>query len=280
MHERLKINEIDPRTIFKTDPEGNLLPEGGASKIDKRYEGLIEEIKTKIIELLGTENIVSIYVSGSVATGTADANSDIDIRIIMKERMGEELELSKKQQIKAQIEKRGLVTKIDISFASVAELVGAKPSFRKRFIHKLLSVCVYGEDLNSQLPNFKADKRTAVKLSDNIRSKVDETMEKLRTREDPIEIKNACRWIMKMILRNSFLLVIDNEKKFTISLDTMAKLFKKHFPQKSAPIEQVLDLCNNPTDDKKKIAQILADYAPWLVEQLEILKSSYQKPSL
>src|SRR3989344_3503683 len=148
MPEELNKNEINPKTILKTDSDGNLVPEGNASKINWRYEKIINEIKIKIIELLGTKNIVSIYVSGSVATGIADTNSDIDIRIIMKERMKKEVELSKRQEIKTQFKKKKLDTKIDISFASVVELIGKKSSFRKQFIHKLLSVCVYGEDLN------------------------------------------------------------------------------------------------------------------------------------
>ncbi len=254
--ERQNTNEIDPKTIFKTDVNGNLLPEGSVSSIESRYGEIIEKIKEKYIELLGSENILSIYVSGSVARGATDKNSDIDTFVVVKEKMSEEAMSSLRKEIKSSVSKKSLVLKIDIDFVLIGELLSGK-NFRKQFTAKLLSACVYGQDLSPQLPNFKADVETAKRLAVNIQKIVDKAKQMLSEKETSTDVKLTCRWVMKMILRNSFFVVMGREKKFTNSLDTMAKLFTKNFPQKSGSMDEILHLCNEPTDDKSKIEKIL-----------------------
>jgi len=264
--------EIDQKTIFKQDEAGNLLPEGNISKIDSRYEELINEIKLKILGLIESNNILSIYVTGSIAMGTTNENSDIDVLVISKANIDDNKKESIIQTIKKDVRKKGLVVKIDVSIVSEDELEKQK-HIRKQFIIKLLSACVYGEDISSKLPGFKADKETAKKLCINIEKIVNQAKEVLSENEDPNTIKKRCRWIMKMILRNTFLLTLDHEKKFTTSLDTMARLSKKYFPDKSNQIDMVFNLCNNPTDNKKEILRVLDSSTPWLTEQINSLRN-------
>jgi predicted nucleotidyltransferase len=275
MPEGLNTNEIDPKTIFKCDAQGNLLPEGNISNIETRYQELIDEIKEKFIKLIGAQNIVSIYVSGSIARGATGANSDMDMFVVVGENINidEQKAKSLQQQTRREVRKKELVSKIDVGFVSISELIGENTSFGRQFITKLLSACVYGEDLSSKLPNFKADEETARKRSMDVQTLVDKARRILKERERSANTKKTCRWIMKIILINSFYLVLGREKKYTNSPETMAKLFKNHFPQKSKIIEQVLNLFNNPTDDKSEIEEVLNDFTPWLAEQVEILKN-------
>lgn len=269
-----KIEQIDPKTLFKKDSNGYLLPEGKESNIISPWKEVVGKVKNVYLDTYGDE-IVSIYVSGSVARGVPGKLSDLDTFAILKRDVSEEENSNFSKKVYQELDpNKNTLPKLDSRLLPLSSIIGDNADFRDQFILKLLSAPVYGEDLAHKLPNFKADKDTAKKLMGNSNKSIQRAKEIFQNTDDPSRIKNICRWIMKKFMKNCFYPIMAKEEVYTNSPETALILFSKYFPEKTQVMKQVYDLCNEPSASKEEIIKVIDEISPWLNDQVEKLRKS------
>jgi predicted nucleotidyltransferase len=259
---------IDSKTLFKKDEEGNLLPEGHIDNLKSPWKEVVEKIKDSYLEKFGNQ-IISIYASGSVARGVPDEQlSDIDTFAIVKEKVSEE-EIEKfKQEIRKELAGQyDFSSGLDIRVLPLSDFTGDDANFRKQFIAKLLSTPIYGEDLSGKLPDFKANRETAIGLVQNLNGDLDKLKKLILESETPERTKKLCRNTFKRIIKNSFYPIMAEDELYTNSLDTMAVLFGKKFPEKADLMKEAFGLSSHPIEDKQKIIKIIDELGFWVADK-------------
>lgn len=265
---------VDPETLFKIDPEGNFLPQTNIENLKSPWKETVDIIKDVYVEVLG-DKIVSIYLSGSVAQGLARENtSDLDmVAFINQDISRDEIKKILKEKGRQALEERQLrVPKLDLNVLPISRIVGENVKTRTQFIVKLLSVPVYGTDYSDELPQFKADKETAGKLTFDLNENIQKAEEELLQTENREEIQKVCKWIMKNIVRQGFCLVVPLENTYTISLETASTLFGKRFPEKADLMKQAFEFCLQPSSDKQEIKKVIDGLGVWLQQKVSELK--------
>ena len=68
---------------------------------------------------------------------------------------------------------------------------------------------------------------------------------------------------MKVILRISFCIIMEEANAWTTDLKEMAGVFLRYYPDKNLEITEILKLFEKPTD-KNKAIQIINTYGKWV----------------
>ncbi len=260
-----KILEIG--TLLKTDKQGFLVKIANKNKIKGRWKDSVDYLVKQYLKKIGNDKIHSIWIRGSIAKGEAIENiSDIDSFCLIKKE--EDIDKAKVSEIKSEICKKfPFITKVEMSFIPIQNLLNESRYFGWRFTIKTQAVCVYGEDINDKIEDFEPSRILAGKIQENLRKRINQVKEKLKN--DERKTKVFCSWIMKRILRQGFILVMDKEKAFTRDLYPCYKIFSKYYPEKEKEMKKVLKLAIYPTSDKKQINRILDDFGEWIIKESE-----------
>lgn len=259
--------DFNPETIFKLDENGNILPEGKIENIRPPWNLVVDKVKNIYLNKF-KDNILSVYVSGSVARGVPDAeSSDLDMFAIVKDQISEEEAGRFKFETRTEIrELKPFSPRLDIRVIPVSHLTGENGSYRLRFITKLLSTPVYGKDFTNELPDFKANNETAIGLMQDLKSDLEKRRNDLLKADDPNKIQTLCRRVTKRIIRNAFYTIMGKEGVFTNSLETSVVLFNKNFPEKSALMNEAYEMSQNLSKDKEKIIKIIDELGMWVAD--------------
>jgi len=259
-------------SVLETNLEGYLVNQSKIEKITSPWLKPISDIKTRYIKHFG-DRIHSIYVRGSVSRGTAlESVSDIDTVavLVVPLTMSDETWAEETRNILEN--KYSFATEIAHDFISYEDVVGNLHndgvSFNYAFTIKTLSVCIYGEDLSKTLPQFKPNRHTTLRLLSDLNALFDRAKLNMISQEPEI-VQGWCRWVMKAIIRNAFLVVMEKEKVFTRDLFPCCSLFLKHYPLRETEIKQALDYAINPISDSKKVGILIDDFGSWLKHEID-----------
>ena len=74
---------------------------------------------------------------------------------------------------------------------------------------------------------------------------------------------------MKGILRTSLEILIEKSGKYSRDLYPCYELFSEFYPDKESQMREVLYLALNPTDDVKKIEDIIDGIGMWLIHEID-----------
>jgi hypothetical protein len=200
--------------LMRTDSEGYLINECNWDSIQLPWLTLVESLRSICIETLG-DRLHSLYLRGSVPRGQAILNiSDLDSIVIIQEGITHEL-TAKIMAIEEQLEKPyrfcHKVEIIPISYSNVQQS-------HWQAILQTQGLCIYGEDLRSQFPQFKPNLDL---VSHAFHLEEDLAVTQVRLRQIPANssnwesvVKQKCRWINKRIVRTGFELVMQKENAF------------------------------------------------------------------
>ncbi|HKY62352.1 MAG TPA: serine/threonine-protein kinase [bacterium] len=250
--------------VMRANEQGYLTNECSWRHIPSEWRPLIDEVRGVYLRHLGA-NLHSVYIRGSVVMGTAHAGeSDLDSFAVVHrapdpsdlqwmEEYGERFRLS-----------FPLCRYVEIRVLPLQELLNSLEYLSWRFTLKILSLCIQGEDLSAQLPNFRPSRANGFFLFGNIYEILDTASRRLRSTRDADEIEKICSWVMKKILRTGFSLVMEKEQVFTRDLYPSYELFSKHYPEKKPEMRQALEWAVNPTADKEALGQYLGEFGGWL----------------
>lgn len=200
------------------------------------------------------DHILSIYLRGSIANGTAIDNiSDLDIFIISQEPLGITIE-DKIRNIGLNLNKEfSFITRFDIGFYTKDSILRIK----ERVLIKLRSICIWGENLNSQIPNLRPGTDVAVTLlglENELNGTIDEIDDGVYTESNT---GVTCKWLMKRILRAGLELVSIHEKCYTRDLYKCWEIFSKYYPGYSDKMFEALDLAINPVNNVQIVKELL-----------------------
>lgn len=250
--------------FFDVDSDGYLINPASKEKIQEEWQPVVNDI----IDAYKTEYgdaLHSVYIRGSVSKGEAVFGiSDVDTFAYVT---------SKKEEIKTDwmdsFEKE-MVIKYPFAQGVELRVDPIEDAYNDRILI-LQSACIYGTDLNTEIPKIKVGKETlghVYSFSKNL-AWFDKWMIKS---QEPEKIKKSCTWLMKRFLRTGFELTMEHAGLYTRDLYPGYKVFAEYYPEKEAEMKEVLYLALNPTDDLGIIKRIRDNLGVWLEEQAKEYK--------
>ncbi|WP_181347959.1 nucleotidyltransferase [Thalassobacillus sp. CUG 92003] len=255
--------------VYRVNEEGHLINESELAKIDHTFRSAIDTVLDICLQALPND-IHSIYVRGSLPRGLGIAGvSDIDL-IVLTYSQPEELPLDWERGAEARVkEAYPFVNGIEIVFSSLDNLLDTRRFGIIPFMVKTYSVCVYGENVQQQLPPYQADRALANDHIIHIRSQLHQAASDLTDNEDEAEVEDCCEWIMKMMVRCGLALVMMHEHTYTRDLYPAYTLFAKHYPKKEPEMKTALVYAINPSCQPELLLPFLERFGAWLLAEAE-----------
>ena len=256
--------------LMRTDPEGYLINECNWDSIQLPWLNLVEALRSICIETLG-DRLHSINLRCSVPRGQAILNvSDLDSIVIIQGETSHEL-IAKITDIEIQLEKPyPFCQKVEIIPISYSEM--QQPKSHWQTVLQTQGLCIYGEDLRSQFPQFKPN-LDLVSHAFHLEEDLAETQIMLRqipansTHLESI-VKQKCRWINKRIVRTGFELVMQKENAFTRDLYPCYERFAHHFPHHARLMYKALELAIQPSSNRDGLLMFLSHFGKCLVKEV------------
>jgi len=248
---------------YGVDKNGFILTKVKVSKIKKPFVKLIAEVKDELL-LNFEEQIDSIYLYGSVATGEAEVKkSDLDVLVVFKKKPS----IKSKKLIENLSEKlskkhKALVREVGIVLSDVKEV--NKDTYGWGCFLKHLCVDIHGENLSGKLPNFKPTRKVAEAFNGDCKKVIMAARKKLSGHPNKKEVLKISSSTARKILRTGFSLVMEKEKSWTTDLKKSYLVFTKHYPEQKAAMKKVLEMALSPTNSKSELIELLQDVTPLL----------------
>jgi len=251
------------KNTIKKNNKGYLIQPLNKPKISKDWKKPIDDF-LMLIDKLENDNIHSIYLRGSVAVGDEIPNiSDIDFYIVTKEPTNE-FDTKRIRDLCDDLNKKyNFITKYDIGYFTINDIL----NIPERFLLKLTSFCVYGEDIKNKIKDPKLGSEIQLSLSG-----LESDLNKLKAEikggfYNKENTKQTCVWLTKKIIRSSFELISEKESEYSRDLRFCINRFTKHYPNKNDEIEKVLNLFLSPTNKIEDLKNIIDGIGIWLIEQ-------------
>jgi len=254
------MNEVEIKPLgsyFEIDENGHVINPASVDKIQEEYKPAIKDI-VEAYKNHFDAHLHSVYLRGSVAKGQAVENiSDIDTFAYVdlpKDEIGTLWQSEAKNKLKALY-----------PFAEEIELISRPLSAAlDSTIILNQSICVYGEPV--EVPKIKPGKEMMLHTPD-LTGRITFSEKKLDDAKSEEEIKAACVWIMKNMLRTGFEITMERSGRYTRDLYPCYKGFSEYYPEREVQMKEILHYALNPTADKEKIKSIRDAFIPWLIEE-------------
>lgn len=214
--------------------------------------------------LLHKNYVHSIYLSGSSANGRfREGYSDIDLLVVYSD------ELQFDNKLKGTISKEFCLNnptlpQIDLSQRNLRN-VFARPM---DFLIKTQMCCVYGKNLQDQIPPFKVSEAIIYNLP-LTRKLFDTFQRKILQENHPEIIKHLGAQIFKNIIRFSYETIMLEVKRYTRDIYTCYFELQKYYPEKQQTFYEMLNYSINGITDKATILNLINSIREWLIEKSE-----------
>ncbi|MFP7300230.1 nucleotidyltransferase [Neobacillus niacini] len=247
--------------------KGFILSDANQNKIQPEFQTVIEEVIKSYQIHLGT-NLHSIYIRGSIPRGLGIYGvSDLDT-IAITQMKPSELDLQWTKEVEGRINAQfSCISGVEYSFYHIEEIMETTSFSIIPFMIKTISICVYGEDLSPQLPEYKADTFLGNVHLSKLKEQIELAREDLVDNDDLDDIKDCCVWIMKIIVRAGLALVIEEENLYTRDLFPAYMVFAKHYPEKALEMNKALLYAINPISNVEELLYYLNDFGEWMITE-------------
>ncbi|SDN10079.1 hypothetical protein SAMN04488137_3532 [Fictibacillus solisalsi] len=248
---------------------GFIMNDSNLEKVNPEFYKVIEEVVDNYQKYLGSD-LHSVYVRGSVPRGLGIYSvSDLDT-IALTNRETNEIDLEWVDKAEKELNRKyDCINGVEFSFYYIEDIIETITFSIIPFMIKTHSVCVYGEDVRGQLPNYKADKTLGNQHLVTLKNQIQQAKEDLAGNDDKEDILDCCAWIMKIIVRAGLALVIEKEKKYTRDLYPAYKIFSKYYPEKECEMKQAVYSAINPTENRNEIILFLEDMGTWMINEAD-----------
>ncbi|WP_153462128.1 nucleotidyltransferase domain-containing protein [Sediminibacillus terrae] len=257
-----EIKEIG--SLCPLDDKGYIMNQSDHRNINNKFREVIRLIKESCLSVLPKE-IHSIYIRGSVPRGLEiEGISDVDV-IVVTYSDTEEIDLDWVEETEQFIDQSfRFINGVELGFYPLSDVEESTYCSMIPFILKTYSICVYGENLISKLPDYKPDSSLANEHLIHLTTLIDRAKDDLMGNEDIEDIKDCCSWIMRIIVRAGAALVIVQEQSYTRDLFPAYKLFSKHYPEKEPEMRTALWYAINPLSESEEVLKFLHHFGSWI----------------
>ncbi|WP_035434128.1 hypothetical protein [Bacillus sp. UNC322MFChir4.1] len=261
------IKEIGSLCI--TDKDGYIINQSDRNKINPIFSLVIHDVINAYSTYL-KDDLHSVYIRGSIPKGIGiEGVADLDTIAVTKQHPNK-LKLNWVKKIEHRLnQKYDCVDGIELSFYSIEEILNTSSFSIMSFILKTHGICVFGEDLIPQLPKYKANEALANDHLIHLQTQIKNACEDLKDNSDIEDIKDCCKWIMKIIVRAGLALVIMKENTYTRDLYPAYKLFSKYFPEKEQDMRKALEYAITPIIDTKVLLLFLNEFGKWMISEAD-----------
>lgn len=252
-----------------TDNEGYILNDTHLNNIEPAFFGVIQEAIDTYRFYLG-DNLHSVYIRGSIPRDIGIKGvSDLDTLVLIDKNI-EDIDFTWTEQVQQNLDRKfTLINGIEMAFYHVDEVSDNNQFFIIPFIIKTHSICVFGDNLIPQLPNYKVDKTLGNEHLFNLAEQIQTAKNDLENNEDQEDILDCCSWIMKIIVRAGLALVIEDEHKYTRDLYPAYQLFSKHYPEKETEMRRAVKYTVDPSSNPDEITAFLNHLGDWMIDEAE-----------
>jgi uncharacterized protein len=256
------MDEIKPLgSFYGVDDEGYLVNDTSWEKIDRNYRNAIN----RAVEILTLAiPISSIYLRGSVPKGNGiEGISDLDFIVLTDQDNEKVAELLNKKLT----HEFPWVSGCEVSFFSHRKLEKLTRFSIIPFMLKTSSLCVYGNDVTNDIPNYKPDRALANDHLIQLRKHINQAKKELLGNEDAEDIADCCTWIMKIIVRSGLALVMEQKAMYTRDLYPAYALFSAFYSQKEQDMKQAITYAIVPSNSADEITRFLNGFGDWIIQE-------------
>ncbi|HDX9579016.1 TPA: nucleotidyltransferase [Bacillus pseudomycoides] len=259
----------DIGSLCMIDEEGHIINQSDKQKINPIFLPVIHDVIHAYSTYL-KDDLHSVYIRGSIPKGIGiEGVADLDTIAVTKQRLNKP-KLNWVEKIEHGLnQKYDCVDGIELSFYSREDILNTSSFSIVSFILKTHGICVFGEDWIPQLPKYKANEALANDHLIHLQAQIKNACDDLQDNSDVEDIKDCCKWIMKIIVRAGLALVITKENTYTRDLYPAYKLFSKHFPEKKYDMRKALEYAITPIIDTKVLLLFLNEFGKWMVSEAD-----------
>jgi len=253
--------------VLGFDAAGKFINPCSLKNIVSPWSDVIDDVKQVYLERMG-ENLHSVYVRGSIPRGTAVSGvSDVDtFAIITGDRWQHDLSWIAEAEQKLS-KQYPFQTGVEMQLITLNELHEGKDIESIRFTIKILSTCVWGQDIRRLIPSYKLG-RYLIKDSLRLEKEINEVTQALSKEQSGETVEMLCRWIMKVIIRAGHSLVIFKEGSYSRDLFPCYTGFCKHYPERAEEMKYALELAIEPIKDQQALLRFLKMFGSWLIAEI------------
>lgn len=232
----------------------------GAAQIQAQFEDLVEAVVAQLLRSFSAEELHSIYLYGSVATGGAQqGTSDLDVLVLFRQALTGETKETLADIEKATGEQfQHLVRDIGIAAASLYDVLSTGNQVGWGCFIKHMCSVVHGDDIGLLFGAFRPGKSVVYGLNDDLQAQVDQF--NLQAEPDMRQMISLSR----KLIRASFGLVVEQCDYWTTDLERCAASFCRCYPQKVEQMESVLLIARGKIDEHRACCQLLTEFGAWL----------------
>lgn len=265
--------------LLLIDKKGYVVNQGSEGKIQPEYKIVLDEIIKKATNWFG-ENVISMYIRGSVSVGRAIKNiSDIDFIVITKDKLSEADIEWQINQIDYIEKKYPYLSIMDLTIITKDDLLSSNEYKNLSIYLKTQSACLYGEDIISRLLGVKPSRELALKMY----SSLDKEIKRLRSifsgeLKEPTYLNIVrplefwCIWLSRVLLRSGLGLVMIKTPVYTQDLEDCYRLFSQEYMEHAKEMEQALIWAVNPTNNTEEIIKYIDLFIPKILKIWEEIK--------
>lgn len=235
---------------------------GDLSKIKNKYLPIISEVKVFYLKELG-DNLVSLYIRGSVSAGRDTNFSDLDFVAVTKRKINTNMEKRLSDYADYLQNKYKKINGFEIATVSFSQLLKSKDYFNLRMNLKTCSVILNGKDIRNLIPKVIPNKQLSLKMFNYASNEYIELKKYFSSSKEKSylgknrQVEFWCGWIMRGLSRSGMGILMLNEKAYTNDIKYISKNMAKKYPQFETFFIQAAKWVVEPTSDKKEVKSFL-----------------------
>lgn len=264
--------------FWQTDADGNLLNDAHPDLIQPPFDAVVRDVVATYTQHIAAD-IHSIYVMASVARGLAEVgSSDVDTFAVLEEMLDPELVMQDwlpEAAIALQQRHKAIVSDVEMSLWPYGYILRDPEEFSPgAFIIKTQAVCVWGNDLAPELPDYNLNDRiTRLAIANEdivlMQPDIEDALAAIEIDPSPENVRAQCKHICKHIARAGFSLTMTDTPHYTRDVALCVPAFIEQYPQHRQGMEQTAQFINTPTDDPAALIAFLQGFGAQMVALCE-----------
>lgn len=212
--------------------------------------------------------IHSIYVYGSVAQGKAlPGRSDLDLTVIFRTQP-DAAALQQLEALQVTLEStHPEVSKIDFDCGALVEVLKYENRLSWGYWLKHHCVCVYGDNLSLRFGLFRPSPAIAQAVNGDFMAVIHRLTCQIQETDQPVRQRQWLRAAARKAIRSTSILRGPEDTDWPDTLQQHAEKFMTRYPQHSATILRLLDLCTVFDGDIRQDCETVLAFARWLEQE-------------